>query len=90
MNIVNLSIFQKIDNCIIQICSNIIVNCNMTERWEQPRKTKKDKARRNEELHGKFSPKHIRMGQALAEKRIATQNKYVDAHEVPAVSNKKK
>ena len=60
----------------------------MTERWEQPRKTKKDKARRNEELHGKFSPKHIRMGQALAEKRIATQNKYVNVPETDALQKK--
>ena len=52
----------------------------MTERWEQPRKTKKDKARRNEELYGKFSPKHIRMGQALAEKRIGSHNKYTEAN----------
>jgi hypothetical protein len=50
----------------------------MPERWEQPRRTKNDKARRNEELYGKFSPKHIRMGQALAEKRMANQNKYID------------
>ena len=60
----------------------------MTERWEQPRKTKKDKARRNEELYGKFSPKHIRMGQALAEKRIASQNKYVNVPETDALQKK--
>lgn len=61
----------------------------MTERWEQPRKTKKDKARRNEELYGKFSPKHIRMGQALAEKRIASHNKYTEPSEANATTNKK-
>jgi hypothetical protein len=55
----------------------------MPERWEQPRRTKNDKARRNEELYGKFSPKHIRMGQALAEKRMANQNKYIDDHKKP-------
>jgi hypothetical protein len=60
----------------------------MTERWEQPRKTKKDKARRNEELYGKFSPKHIRMGQALAEKRLASQNKYVNVTETDALQKK--
>ena len=60
----------------------------MTERWEQPRKTKKDKARRNEELYGKFSPKHISMGQALAEKRIASQNKYVNVPETDALQKK--
>jgi hypothetical protein len=60
----------------------------MTERWEQPRKTKKDKARRNEELYGKFSPKHIRMGQALAEKRLASQNKYVNVPETDALQKK--
>jgi len=61
----------------------------MTERWEQPRKTKKDKARRNEELYGKFSPKHIRMGQALAEKRLASQNKYVNVPETTDTLQKK-
>jgi hypothetical protein len=60
----------------------------MTERWEQPRKTKKDKARRNEELYGKFSPKHIRMGQALAEKRLVSQNKYVNVTETDALQKK--
>ena len=47
----------------------------MPERWELPRKTKKDKARRNEEIYGKYTPKHVRMSEALAEKRIAGQSK---------------
>lgn len=33
------------------------------------RKTKKDKARRNAEIHGKYSPKHVRMQEELIEKR---------------------
>lgn len=47
----------------------------MPDRWELPRKTKKDKARRNEEIYGKYTPKHVRMSEALAEKRIAGQSK---------------
>lgn len=34
----------------------------------QKRKTKKDKAKRNFERYGKYSPKHIRMQEELAEK----------------------
>ena len=37
---------------------------------EYKRKTKKDKARRNEELYGKYSPKHVRMQEELLEKRL--------------------
>ena len=33
------------------------------------RKTKKDKARRNFEYNGKYSPKHVRMQEELMEKR---------------------
>ena len=33
------------------------------------RKTKKDKARRNAEIYGKYSPKHVRMQEELIEKR---------------------
>jgi len=33
------------------------------------RKTKKDKARRNFEYNGKYSPKHVRMQEELLEKR---------------------
>tara|TARA_Y100000389_G_scaffold191217_1_gene217003 strand:+ start:568 stop:768 length:201 start_codon:yes stop_codon:yes gene_type:complete len=36
---------------------------------EYKRKTKKDKARRNEEIYGKYSPKHVRMQEELIEKR---------------------
>lgn len=35
----------------------------------QKRKTKKDKAKRNFERYGKYSPKHVRMQEELAEKR---------------------
>jgi hypothetical protein len=62
----------------------------MPERWEQPRKTKKDKARRNEEIYGKYSPKHVRMSEALAEKRISEQNKYKDVKEPPVENANKK
>ena len=62
----------------------------MPERWEQPRKTKKDKARRNEEIYGKYSPKHVRMSEALAEKRISEQNKYKDVKEPPNETANKK
>ena len=33
------------------------------------RKTKKDKAHRNAEIYGKYSPKHARMQEELIEKR---------------------
>jgi hypothetical protein len=33
------------------------------------RKTKKDKAKRNAEIYGKYSPKHVRMQEELIEKR---------------------
>lgn len=33
------------------------------------RKTKKDKARRNADYNGKYSPKHVRMQEELLEKR---------------------
>jgi len=62
----------------------------MPERWEIPRKTKKDKARRNEEIYGKYSPKHVRMSEALAEKRVSEQNKYKDAKEAPIEKSNKK
>ena len=58
----------------------------MPESWEQPRKTKKDKARRNEEIYGKYSPKHVRLSEALAEKRIAGQSKPTE----PEISQKDK
>ena len=62
----------------------------MPELWELPRKTKKDKARRNEEIYGKYSPKHVRMSEALAEKRISEQNKYKDIKEQPVENANKK
>ena len=62
----------------------------MPERWEQPRRTKKDKARRNEEIYGKYSPKHVRMSEALAEKRVSEQNKYKDVKEAPIENANKK
>jgi hypothetical protein len=62
----------------------------MPERWEQSRKTKKDKARRNEEIYGKYSPKHVRMSEALAEKRTSEQNKYKDIKEQPIETANKK
>lgn len=62
----------------------------MPERWELPRKTKKDKARRNEEIYGKYSPKHVRMSEALAEKRTSEQNKYKDIKEQPIETANKK
>ena len=40
----------------------------------QKRKTKKDKAKRNFERYGKYSPKHIRMQEELAEKRQFIKN----------------
>lgn len=40
----------------------------------QKRKTKKDKAKRNFEHYGKYSPKHIRMQEELAEKRQFIKN----------------
>lgn len=40
----------------------------------QKRKTKKDKAKRNFERYGKYSPKHIRMQEELSEKRQFIKN----------------
>ena len=40
----------------------------------QKRKTKKDKAKRNFERYGKYSPKHIRMQEELAEKKQFIKN----------------
>ena len=37
---------------------------------EYKRKTKKDKAHRNADIYGKYSPKHIRMQEELIEKRL--------------------
>lgn len=35
----------------------------------EKRKTKKDKARRNKEYNGKYSPKHVRQQELLMERR---------------------
>lgn len=42
------------------------------------RKTKKDKARKNFERYGKYTPKHVRMQEELAEKRQLLGNTQVD------------
>lgn len=49
----------------------------------QKRKTKKDKSKRNFERYGKYSPKHVRMQEELAEKRqaIGNINKKKDKHD---------
>ena len=54
----------------------------MPERWEQSRKTKKDKARRNEEIYGKYSPKHVRMSEALAENGKLCYGGYVKHRDI--------
>lgn len=44
----------------------------------EKRKTKKDKARRNKEYNGKYSPKHVRHQEMLMEQRqqlTKTENK---------------
>lgn len=46
------------------------------------RKTKKDKAHRNAEIYGKYSPKHVRMQEELIEKRqIINQDAKAGKHE---------
>lgn len=40
----------------------------MSDDFEK-RKTKKDKARRNKEYNGKYSPKHVRQQEILLERR---------------------
>ena len=74
----------KLMHSIDKIYTHIITHFHtiMPERWEQPRKTKKDKARRNEEIYGKFSPKHVRMSEALAEKRVGNQSKQNTENEI--------
>lgn len=42
------------------------------------RKTKKDKARKNFERYGKYTPKHVRMQEELAEKRQLLGNTQLD------------
>ena len=45
------------------------IHYNMKGGDDYKRKTKKDKARRNAEIYGKYSPKHVRMQEELIEKR---------------------
>ena len=45
------------------------IHNNMKGGDDYKRKTKKDKARRNVEIYGKYSPKHVRMQEELSEKR---------------------
>ena len=42
------------------------------------RKKKKDKARKNFERYGKYTPKHVRMQEELAEKRQLLGNTQLD------------
>jgi hypothetical protein len=56
---------------------------------EYKRKTKKDKARRNEELYGKYSPKHIRMQEELLEKRLQINQAQKHGNEENLEKNKK-
>ena len=44
----------------------------------EKRKTKKDKARRNKEYNGKYSPKHVRQQEILMERR----------HQITKIENK--
>ena len=56
----------------------------------QKRKTKKDKAKRNFERYGKYSPKHVRMQEELAEKRqvIGNIDNKKEKHDKSNKSNK--
>lgn len=45
----------------------------------QKRKTKKDKAKRNFELYGKFSPKHIRQQEELQRVHAQRIDKNIDS-----------
>jgi hypothetical protein len=48
----------------------------MSDNFDK-RKTKKDKAKRNKDYYGKYSPKHVRMQETLIEKRqhtVAVEN----------------
>ena len=80
----DVKLMPSIDKIYIHIITHFDII--MPESWEQPRKTKKDKARRNEEIYGKYSPKHVRVSEALAEKRIAGQSKPTE----PEISQKDK
>ncbi len=43
----------------------------MSDNFDK-RKTKKDKAKRNKDYYGKYSPKHVRQQEMLMEKRQKT------------------
>ena len=49
----------------------------------QKRKTKKDKAKRNFELYGKFTPKHIRQQEELQHAHIQRIDKAPNAPNAP-------
>jgi len=56
---------------------------------EYKRKTKKDKARRNADLYGKYSPKHVRMQEELIEKRLQINQAQKPSNEENLENNKK-
>ena len=56
---------------------------------EYKRKTKKDKARRNADLYGKYSPKHVRMQEELIEKRQQINQAQKPSNEENLENNKK-
>mgnify|MGYP005633742429 CR=1 FL=1 len=53
------------------------------------RKTKKDKAHRNAEIYGKYSPKHVRMQEELIEKGKTTNQDTKDGKHENIETNKK-
>lgn len=53
------------------------------------RKTKKDKARRNEEIYGKYSPKHVRMQEELIDKRLQLNQSQKPGNQENLENNKK-
>ena len=48
----------------------------------QKRKTKKDKAKRNKDLYGKFTPKHIRMQEDNVNKFAERENQMKNSNDV--------
>lgn len=56
---------------------------------EYKRKTKKDKARRNEEIYGKYSPKHVRMQEELIDKRLQLNQSQKPGNQENLENNKK-
>lgn len=53
------------------------------------RKTKKDKAHRNADIYGKYSPKHVRMQEELIEKRLQINQAQKPGNPENLVNNKK-